>query len=268
MTKQETIAKWKMEAEEIGIEFLRKSNKKSYCIYKKTCGCEVESAYGNIRKKFVPRCECLWKESAKELGMEFVRHTRPNKSIYKKECGCEIEYWDYEVCSRRSKPWCECQWKDNANAIGLEYIKHTNRNKSIYRKKCGCEIECWDGAIKLGKIPRCKHQVDEVFGGFKPYMLATFYTVDLGDGKCGFGITNRPKERLAEHKKTFLDLRINSGEFEMSCGYGNRVASLEKWIKTNIELIPTSIPGFLTECVDIIHMDKIKEMTKYYCDWF
>jgi predicted GIY-YIG superfamily endonuclease len=100
--------------------------------------------------------------------------------------------------------------------------------------------------------PSCKKS------GFNPTKPAQFYIYKT-NLFCGFGITNTPNTRHAEHKREFKRKNIQSELVFSLYGDGTKILNLEKEIKENFKILRQEIKGFKTEAISLNDYEMLME---------
>lgn len=98
--------------------------------------------------------------------------------------------------------------------------------------------------------------------GFNIAKPAQFYIYKT-DMFCGFGITNNPYTRHAEHLREFRRKNIN-GELIFSIyGDGHKILQLETEIKKKFNTVPQEVKGFKTESIRVEELEVLVEYIKH-----
>jgi len=141
----------------------------------------------------------------------------------------------------------------------FERQTQTSRLWNVVCPKCGTgKVFTSDRSnLVAGKIPcDCK-----LGGGFNKSQNSYFYLLKInvaGNLYCGYGITNYPDRRLADHQRELLSKGFLLQDFIVFSGDGTKILEYESALKRELPKANLDITGFRKESTSIDNYDKIR----------
>lgn len=197
-------AKWKVECEVVGFEYIGRGSRSGYSQVRcMVCGWVGEYQRSAIRAGKVKCSHCQitkYKQAAKD-GWVFVDHFCENGQTYvnlKHECCDELVkvHASHYLKGKYSCPHCHITKYKSAVKDGWEFINHFRDGGSTYvniKHSCGDELVKVKSGHYLNGVYDCPHCMHTHFSD-----PSYFYVIQVGD-IIKLGISNRPDQRYTQY---------------------------------------------------------------------